>query len=274
MLGLVFLAILLRLGFWQLERAEEKQQLLSRIAHQQALSPLDVDTLARQLSSVKQTPAAEKRGADTFKYRRVTVSGQFDVERYWLLDNQVQQGVVGYHVIGLFVSQQGVAVLVNRGWVPAPPYREQLPPVAFPEGLQTLHGRLVQPADNPLLRSAAPPDADDVQWPLRTQKISIADAERALGQTVLPGLVQLRPDDPAALLMEWRDVNVSVGKHHGYAVQWFTMAAALVVALVFANTNLATMFSASSPAVRRAATDDVSAERTDNKNNTMEAGGR
>lgn len=231
-LGLVFLAILLRLGFWQLERADEKHQLLSHIEQQQSLPAVDLESTIHDL---------ENTGGglvEDLKYRQVTVRGQFDAERYWLLDNQVQQGVVGYHVIGLFVSERGLRMLVNRGWIAAPQYRERLPAVSFPAGVQTLNGRLVLPSDNPLMISAPAKDQTVDTWPKRIQKVVIAEAEQTLGQALLPALVQLTADDPAALLMEWRDINVSVSKHRGYAVQWFAMAAALVVALVFANTNL------------------------------------
>jgi len=36
----------------------------------------------------------------------------------------------------------------------------------------------------------------------------------------------------------WPVVNVSPAKHRGYAVQWFTMAAALIVFFVFRSSNL------------------------------------
>lgn len=246
MLGLVFLAILLLLGFWQLERAAEKQQLLDHIAAQQAQAPLALEAVDNL------TPAVTADGftpGPSLTYRRVTVTGRFDPQRYWLLDNQVQQGVVGYHVIGVFEASPVLRVLVNRGWIAAPLYRDQLPVVEWPAGLQTLTGRMVMPADNPLLKTA-PQNPEVSGWPLRIQELALRDAERQLGITVFPALLQLAPDDPAALVMEWRDVNVSVSKHQGYAVQWFAMAVALVVALVFANTDLSKKISASAPSHR------------------------
>lgn len=273
-LGLVFLAILLRLGYWQLERADEKRELLADIAQQQSLPALDLDSVDPDHIAPGNSSQSQVHVADALRYRQVTLSGQFDAERYWLLDNQVQQGVVGYHVIGLFVTQRGWRVLVNRGWVPAPLYREQLPPVSFPAGMQHLTGRLVQPSDNPLSMSAATPDQAAKGWPQRIQEISLDDAEQALEQSLFAALVQLAPHDPAALLMEWRDINVSVSKHQGYAVQWFAMAAALVVALIGANTNLANMFSGSPAVDKHNIAGDLRGDQPGNKNNATDGGGR
>lgn len=256
-LGLVLLAILLRLGFWQLERAADKQQLLAHIAAQQAQAPLALGSLHGRGIDADAT-ATEPVLDPSLTYRRVSVSGHFNPLRYWLLDNQVEQGVVGYHVIGLLESDAGIRLLVNRGWVAAPMYREQLPAVEFPAGLQTLTGRLVIPAHNRLLNTTAR-DPATAGWPLRIQELDLHDAEQQLGLPLFPAVLQLATDDPAALVMEWRDVNVSVSKHQGYALQWFAMAAALVVALVCANSNLGQRFSAA----RR----ESSNQNNDNKNN-------
>ena len=51
--------------------------------------------------------------------------------------------------------------------------------------------------------------------------------------------MRLEADSPAALRTGWEIVTVSPEKHRGYAVQWFMMAAALVVLSAFANSNLA-----------------------------------
>ena len=243
-LGLVLLAILLRLGFWQLERAEEKRQLHHHIEHQQSLPPIVLSN--PQPASTKAASLGQQSLSDTLEYRQVTLTGQFDAERYWLLDNQVHNGKVGYHVIGLFITAQGWSILVNRGWVQAPTHRELLPAVSFPSEPLTLTGRLVVPSVNPLTAQESRPASSNtpIRWPSRIQSLSISDVEQALAQPLYPALLQLTTDDGAALVMEWRDINVSAAKHQGYAVQWFTMAAALVIALIFANTNLTLWLSA------------------------------
>ncbi|MEC8427249.1 MAG: hypothetical protein VXZ35_02400, partial [Pseudomonadota bacterium] len=52
-------------------------------------------------------------------------------------------------------------------------------------------------------------------------------------------LLRLETFSDAALVTQWRWINSSPQKHQGYAVQWFAMACVLLVALLFANSNLA-----------------------------------
>jgi len=41
----------------------------------------------------------------------------------------------------------------------------------------------------------------------------------------------------------WKLINQTPAKHHGYAVQWFAMAVALVISMVFSCTNLGQLIS-------------------------------
>ena len=83
--GLLLLPLLLRLGFWQLDRAEQKLQLQAEINKQKNLP---------QLMDVSSSLKPEK-----IKNRDVVLTGEFEQQRYWLLDNRVWQGKVGYEVI-------------------------------------------------------------------------------------------------------------------------------------------------------------------------------
>ncbi|WP_439134296.1 SURF1 family protein [Pseudomaricurvus sp.] len=245
--GLVLLTILIRLGFWQLDRAEEKNQLVSSIEHRQSLPPL----------SLNEFPDAVIE--DSLFYRKVRMSGQFDAERYWLVDNKTHQGKVGYEVVAPFYTSGGAIVLVNRGWIEAPSRRELLPEVEFPESTVEITGRTVPISVNKMVRNISTEESKG-QWPVRIQQLTTAVAEQALleaqvaapveeqiataveteiaSESILAGVLQLSPNDPNALTMIWRDINVSPEKHQGYAVQWFAMAFVLVIALVVANTNI------------------------------------
>ncbi|MBR9912616.1 MAG: SURF1 family protein [Gammaproteobacteria bacterium] len=222
LLGLLFLPLLAWLGFWQLERAAEKSALLAAIAAQQALPPVQLDLRAG---------SGELSG-----YRRVRAVGTFLQERTWLVDNRVLQGRVGYEVIMPLQLESGGVVLVNRGWVAAPPLRSELPTVATPAGRVIIEGRLQQPEGNTLVRDLESSKA----WPKRIQQLDVQAAGRQLQAALLPWVLQLGADDEHALAVVWRDVNTSPDKHTGYAVQWFAMAVALLIALLFANIKRAT----------------------------------
>lgn len=71
----------------------------------------------------------------------------------------------------------------------------------------------------------------------------IQDADPAkigarLAIDLYPYVLRLEQGSPGALDTDWMIINVEPGMHTGYAVQWFTMAIALVILSLFANSNL------------------------------------
>ncbi len=215
------LPVLLSLGFWQLDRADEKRAIQAQYATWQYSEPLQL---------------ADARAVE--HYRPVQLAGRFDPERYFLLDNRTRQGKVGFEVIGLFQLANGDWFAVNRGWVAGSPDRSQLPFVDTPEGNRVITGHAYWPEAGWQLEGAEP----GVTWPKITQSMMPADLQALAGEPLAPYLVRLAPESDAALLAEWQPVNVMPEKHTGYAVQWFLMAIALLVLFVLRNTNLAAWF--------------------------------
>ncbi|PTB99833.1 SURF1 family protein, partial [Thalassospira xiamenensis] len=119
LITLLAIAFLVKLGFWQLDRAAEKQKLFDDFAIQQQ-TPLDISQPSETLP---------------VRFRSVKATGIFDSERYLLRDNQMHDGKVGYQVIALLKVETDVAFIpVNLGWVPAPVLRSELPAVDIPAG--------------------------------------------------------------------------------------------------------------------------------------------
>jgi surfeit locus 1 family protein len=224
LLGLCFLPLLFRLGLWQIERADEKRYLIEQASKQLQLSPL--------LISEKNIPAK------MLQQRRVIVAGDFLSQKYWLLDNRVFRGKVGYEVIAPVATAAGDIILVNRGWIQAPLSRQDLPAVDFPEESISVQGRWKLIEKNILTRDLEKSTSSDDQWPIRIQKIDLFEMQADLGKELVSGYLQINPEQPLALQAVWKNINVMPEKHMGYAVQWFAMTAALAIALIFANTNL------------------------------------
>lgn len=225
-LAFLMLPVLVNLGFWQLERAEEKYQLLKRVAAQRAMPPVGMDELNQE---------------NDIAHRKFQLVGQFGHQRYWLLDNKIRQGKAGYEVIVPFIMNSGEAVLVNRGWVSAPRLRSQIPHVPSVDNTVTIQGVLYRPGRNVLASEVA---MDELwgggEWPKRIQFLDIAGMYRQLNlKSNTPYVLRLDGISDAALVTDWRWVNTDPKKHEGYAVQWFSMAVVLCVALVFANSNMA-----------------------------------
>ena len=129
-------------------------------------------------------PASADRGhrrrasARLPRFARVRVTGQWDRDRQFLLDNISHAGRPGYEVLTALVLVDGSRLLVNRGWLPFGGYRDRLPDLAIADGgAQTLTGQLsTLPA--PGLAFGRQPPASDGPWPRLT---TFPDARGARG---------------------------------------------------------------------------------------------
>ncbi len=58
------------------------------------------------------------------------------------------------------------------------------------------------------------------------------------GGKLFPFPIRIDAGEPGALAVNWQVVNMSPQMHQGYAVQWFAMAAVLLVFYVLRNTTV------------------------------------
>ncbi len=222
LLVVIMLPLLLRLGFWQLQRGEEKQLLQQQYQQQGeqapvALSAVDIEALVASSEPL---------------YQRVRFTGRFDNQRLVLLDNRIYNGVVGYEVLAPFTTNAGQTLLVNRGWIEGSPDRRQLPLVPAVTGEVELLGKLHVPLGQPVLLAN---DKWSDQWPLVVQWEDMQRLSTVLGMDLLPYSVRLEPTSSTALIIDWAPINTRPEKHWGYAVQWFLMAAVLTLFWLYSS---------------------------------------
>lgn len=253
LLGVCLFPFLLTLGFWQLDRAAEKQRILDLQQQQRALPAIAIEQLQSSLifdaptssdalvndSALDQTDTLNSRTTQ-LHYRKVIVQGSLDTERYWLLDNKVRSGRVGYEVVVplKLESNNNRTVLINLGWLENQD-RTKLPAITMPTGIIKVSGLLSSPSSNAVFNNTT-----TRLWPKRVLHIDTQSAAESLDLLVNEHVLLIDDFDPLALTTGWKLVNQTPAKHHGYAVQWFSMAAALVFAMLFASTNLATLIHA------------------------------
>ena len=224
---------LVALGFWQLDRADEKRALAERHLQRESMVALNADELFQRFNQ-----GWSSESAAALADRRVAVSATFDPNAYLLLDNRLRKGRFGYEVIALLQTAQG-RVPVNMGWLPGDPARRTLPEVALPNGAHQLTGRVYAPS-----KAAYTLDEEAVigVLPATVQAFEAAtlapQLAELLGEPVLPLLIRVSPGDPRAFDANWVVINQSPQKHTGYAVQWFTMAGVLVMAFLLRSTNI------------------------------------
>ncbi|WP_100751627.1 SURF1 family protein [Vibrio salilacus] len=211
LLTVVAFSILIKLGLWQLARAEEKNEIEQRVSQREEQGPV----LLTSLSSDQRTiPTGLK----------VKLSAAPVKDRYLLLDNQHYAGQVGYLALQLVEAKTGQWVLIERGFVAAPNTRTQLPTVEWLTEPMEITGRLYRKSLNPLSQDLMM----EQRQPSRIQNLNFAQLEALWQLTLEPYVVQpLAEGWPYP--QPWQPVSMNAEKHFGYAVQWFSMATALVV---------------------------------------------
>ncbi|HVN42823.1 MAG TPA: SURF1 family protein [Steroidobacteraceae bacterium] len=209
------------LGTWQLGRAHEKQAMIAAFGQ-------------GGRSSLRLGGAAV---AGLPRYQHVTVDGRFDSDHQVLLDNMPSStGQPGYRVLTpLRRDDSARLLLIDRGWVPLGPTRHVLPAVAVAATPRTVAGRLdVLPVPGVRLGAASAPGATG--WPRVLNFPLVADLEAVLGQPVEPRIVLLDGAQPDGFERQWRpSVGFPPERHLGYALQWFALAVAVLVAFVAVN---------------------------------------
>jgi len=206
--GLIGTAILMSLGLWQLDRADQKSALIA-------------DMQARLVGAPGGLPDDPAPQADN--YRPVRVEGAFDPAQTFVLSAVKGQGP-GFRVIGGFRTTDGRRILVDRGFVPEQARADLPAPETTP---QTLTGNLQWPAD----ADRFTPDYD----PARDMFFSRDVPPLAAFLNTEPVMLVLRASEPPHPLIQPMPVDeVSIPDNHlGYAVQWFLMALAWAGMTVF-----------------------------------------
>ena len=207
------ISVLLGLGFWQLDRAEQKQARIEQITTRQSTSEYSLQDILALSGDIDDYP--------------VYLDGQFDQQKYFLWDNRVLDGKVGYEVLAPLFTDAGT-VVVNLGWIPLRDSRDYLPDIQLPKQISGWQGVVLTPSENPLIRQVTGFES----WPYRIQQPDMPLMAEILEQELLPFLIYLR--EPDVFADNWKPVVMPPQKHLGYAVQWFGLAIActLVFSLV------------------------------------------
>ena len=224
----VFLPLTCALGIWQLDRVEEKREILAAQEKQQNLPPIENHNWQQDAEN---------------HLREVDLNLNFDSERHLLLANRLRNGQVGYEVLGVayLPGENKPPVLVNRGWVQASLNRNELPEVSQPQGTSRVRGYYYCAQPNSMISQATEYAGE---WPAVVFDLNQEAVDQIFepAQRPLPCEVRIDSASPLALLAGWEILNQTVEKHIGYAVQWFSMAFALIILAVFSNSNLAVLF--------------------------------
>jgi len=236
-LGVVFVS----LGNWQLRRAAERTAIRESIEAGRASAPLDLRG---------DTPDGALR-----PWRPATAQGTWRHDLTVLLENRNHEGRPGYWVATPLLMDDGVAVLVLRGWLPrftgasGAPAAPQVPSLP---GEQHVTGELLERVPR-LFELAAwagggdstlpghLPQADGA--PPIIQNLDLADYAAATGLKLVPAVlaqtVAPRPPKPdaalqpgASMVYDWPEPSIDADQNRGYALQWFGFATIAALAWI------------------------------------------
>ena len=213
--GLV-VALFVYLGLWQLQRAEEKQQML--------------DT--QQVQSHQQPLRWSPGHILPVQYQSVRVRGTA-LPVLLLLDNQHQQHLLGYDMIVPVLLDANQVVLIDYGWIAGDPSRATYPSMPIPQGRLNLIGQAYYPSNKSWLLGSA------VEYPragvFLLERMDVNSLRDLLHKSVYPFMIRLQPKGHQSLVRDWPVISMSPTRHYGYALQWFVMAVVLVILYVALN---------------------------------------
>jgi cytochrome oxidase assembly protein ShyY1 len=210
---------LIKLGFWQIDRAlekEQRQQRISELSQRQALSLAQVLALNGLQDGINDLP--------------IQLNGDFVSEKVFLLDNQPDKGRLGYRVYQIIESNDD-AILVNLGWVQGSIDRNILPEITAITGRHTITGNVREVEVGIQLQEQ---NLTGSSWPLRVQQIELDKFSQLIGKKLLPFVVYLDKKETMGYKKNWQPIVMPPEKHRAYAFQWFSLALAWISLMIWA----------------------------------------
>lgn len=221
MLVIAAVLVMIRLGFWQLDRLHQRRAFNARVEEQLTRSAIELN------------PNNLDTDLFNMEYREGIVRGEYDFDRQVVLRNQDWQGRLGVHVVTpLIIQGSEQAILVDRGWIPYEDYTSGKMSQFDEKSLVEVNGFIRRSQNKPRIGGRADEIPAAGEPPLRAWNwINIPGISGQLPYELLPVYLQSAPD-PSRSQMPYRtkpELDLSEGSHLGYAFQWFTFAGILAI---------------------------------------------
>ena len=209
LLILIVMAVTIRLGFWQRDRAHQKEALEANITRFEN-APAQAVTAA---------PVALK----AIEYHRVRATGRFEPDLAVYLDNRPYNDQPGFYVVMPFKLAGGGYVLVNRGWLPRNfSDRTAIAPYETPPGDVEIEG--IARAD--ASRAFELGQGGSAPRQKIRQNLDVKAYATEIGLPLQPFVIQQTSNDGDKLVRDWPAPTLGVETNYGYMLQWWGMAAA------------------------------------------------
>lgn len=216
--GLVLVAACVRLGFWQLDRNDQRE----------ARNEVIEANVHRDPAAVDDVLTAGIPVASNLVWTPVEATGRYDTDHQLVVRLRPMDGEPGVHTLTPLVTEGGAAVLVDRGFV-----RQDGPATVAPRlpqpptGEVDVVGRVRQSEEG--RGTGGDPDRGSVRY------VDVDEIARALPYPVYGAWIELIEEDPAPVDAPVKPPapTTEAGPHLSYAVQWFIFACIGVGGFVF-----------------------------------------
>jgi cytochrome oxidase assembly protein ShyY1 len=210
--------VMVMLGNWQLDRYRERTDINERVDDANAAAPVP---LTAKLTAPTTAGTAGPNPGEAVAWTKVTVSGRYDPTHEIQARGRTVGSSVGFEILTPLVLDDGTAVLVDRGWVPAPPGGALESPTvpAAPIGRVTIVGQVHLSESRP-----APVERRDGRWD--TRRINLPRLATELPFPVYGAYILLTEQTPAAdpAFVPIPIPHEDSWQNGGYAVQWWLFA--------------------------------------------------
>jgi surfeit locus 1 family protein len=212
--------LFLRLGVWQLDRANEKEAIMRRYAAADVAPKQD-------FAAVADRPLADA-------LPRLLVRGHYLTDRLYLLDNPRHDQRGGVEVYApLRPNNDDRLLLVDLGFLPGDGSGRtpELPPLSAAE--VSVVG-LYQPPPGVGFEMGGDALSRQRIWPKTTVYLDLAQVAADLRAPLYPRVLALDPEQ-GAIYLRRHSMDFSAmppSRHRAYAFQWFTFALVAVVILL------------------------------------------
>ena len=153
-------------------------------------------------------------------YQKITLRGQFDAQRYFLVENKRHRGRTGFWVVQVFNTEQD-RYLVNRGWVAVESSVRLNPTITTPDETLSIIG-IAWP--NPVFRASQRMPLTD--WPRRVREFDVGQLARQTGARAIE--IRLTTDSSGVFEAAPLQVEFSAAMHWGYAAQWLLIGSLVI----------------------------------------------
>jgi len=218
---IIFFTLFIKLGFWQLDRGDQKKIINMAFVERQNQPPIPLNKETIQMP------------IEDIIWHRVSMSGEFLNDKNIILDNQIVEEKAGFLIYTPFkILDSNKIILVNRGWYPLSNSRKDIPNIPPIKEIQTIEGEISQmPSSGISLGKVITEKLDESSF--RLQKMDYEVLSSLISKDLMRYVVKLKNPifDKTYVLDSGMPVPDS-DKNYGYAFQWFAMAFTLFIIFI------------------------------------------